>query len=128
MSGGSKYSTNLAGNTMKRFILLFILFQAILVSAQTYDDRSSILEIGYGVAVPFGKFESSDISDSASGYATAGTNLNVMFSYLLNKSIGISAMISSAVNRLFTTGIKERYESYADKIEGDVSDISFEKW
>jgi len=72
----------------KRFVLLFILVSGSLCYSQTYNERPAVLEIGYGVSVPFGKFESVDLNDSASGYATAGTTLNVMFTYLVNKNLG----------------------------------------
>lgn len=113
---------------MKRYGAIFIFLISLGASAQTYDDKSAILEIGYGVAIPFGKYEDVDVSDSASGYATSGSNLMVMFTYMLNKHVGASAMISSSVNRLNTTGVKERFEVYADRIPGDVSDMQLAKW
>ena len=112
----------------KRFTVVFILAASTCGYAQTYNERSAILEIGYGVAVPFGKFESTEVSDSASGYATAGTNLNVLFTYLLNKNVGVSAMITSSSNRLNTSGVKNKFQYYADDIEGVVSDLHFKKW
>ena len=113
---------------MKRIALLFILFLGSRCYSQTYNERSAVLEVGYGVAVPFGKFESTDVMDSASGYATSGTNLNVMFSYLVNKHVGVAAMISSSVNRLNEGGIKSKFQNYAEGIEGVVSDMHFSKW
>jgi|GEM_PF-6381977 len=118
----------LASGNMKRLVIIFLLITGKPGFAQTYNVRQSVLEIGYGVAVPFGKYESTDVTDSASGYATAGTNLNVMFSYLVGKNLGVSAMISSSVSKLSSNGIKDRYETYADRIEGDVSDIHYAKW
>lgn len=114
----------------KRLVLLFILISVRLCYAQTYNERQSVLEIGYGVSVPFGKFESTDVTDSASGYATAGTSLNVMFTYLVNKNIGIAAMINSTANRLYTEGIRSKYNRYLDEnIPGAViSDMHLEKW
>lgn len=114
---------------MKRLIPVFILLAVKPCYSQTHNERSSVLEIGYGAAVPFGKFESTDINDSASGYATAGTNLNVMFSYLFSKNFAAAAMISSSVNRLNTSGVKNRFQTYADNnTDGVVSDMLFEKW
>lgn len=114
----------------KRLVLLFILVSGRLCYSQTYNERPAVLEIGYGVAVPFGKFELADVKDSASGYATAGTCLNVMFTYLVNKYLGVAAMINSTANRLFTEGVKNRFNQYLKKnIPGAViSDIHLEKW
>lgn len=125
---GKQEVITLAGRIMKRLLVLFILVYNTPCFSQTYNERSAVLEIGYGVAVPFGKFESTSVTDSASGYATAGTNLNVMFSYLVGKNFGVAAMISSSANRLNTEGIKNKFETYADKIEGNVSDLHYEKW
>ena len=114
----------------KRLVFVFILFSAGVGYSQTYNERPAVLEIGYGVSVPFGKFEATDVNDSASGYATAGTCLNVMFTYLINKNLGVAAMIKSTANRLYTEGVKGRYDRYLDEnIPGAViSDIHFEKW
>jgi opacity protein-like surface antigen len=114
----------------KRLVILFILVSGSLCYSQTYIDRPALLEIGYGVSVPFGKFESTDVNDSASGYATAGTCLNVMFTYFVNKNLGVAAMINSTVNRLFTEGVKNKFDQYLDEnIPGAViSDIHLEKW
>src|SRR5689334_5808021 len=108
---------------MKRIIPFFICLAALTSEAQTYNERSAILEIGYGVAVPFGKFEAATVSDSASGYATGGTNLNVMFTYMVGKKAGVSAMISSSVNRLSEGGEKGKFQAYADRFGGIVSDM-----
>ncbi len=115
---------------MKRYLLIFILLAARNCIAQTYNERTAMLEIGYGVSAPFGKFVATDVNDSASGYATAGTNLNVMFTYMVNKTVGISAMISSIANRLNTEGVKNKFKKYIDEnIPGAIiSDIHFEKW
>jgi hypothetical protein len=114
---------------MKRLYLLFLLLMSLHSFSQTYNDRVALLEIGYGVAVPFGKFESIDVSDSASGYATAGTNLNVIFTYMINKKIGVSAMISSSVNKLNETGVKNKFNVFAERIGGAfVSDMQLAKW
>jgi hypothetical protein len=113
---------------MKRLLAIFILITGGPCFSQTHNVRDALLEIGYGVSVPFGKFENAVVTDSASGYATAGTNLNVFFTYLVNKKLGVAAMVSSSVNRLFTTGVKNRYQTYADKIEGVVSDMHLGKW
>ncbi|MCX6275903.1 MAG: outer membrane beta-barrel protein [Bacteroidetes bacterium] len=115
----------------KRLVLLFILVSCRLCYSQTYNERPAVLEIGYGVSVPFGKFESTDVNDSASGYATAGTCLNVMFTYLVNKNFGVAAMINSTANRLYTEGVKNRFNSYIKENIGDdavISDIHLEKW
>ena len=114
---------------MKRLLVFFLLTVSLECTSQTYNERAALLEIGYGVAVPFGKFESIDVNDSASGYATSGTNLNVMFTYMVNKKIGISAMISSSVNKLNETGVKNKFNVLAERI-GDafVSDIQLAKW
>lgn len=114
---------------MKRLLLIFLLLLSEQCISQTYNERSALLEIGYGVAIPFGKFESIDVNDSASGYATSGTNLNVIFTYMVSKKIGVSAMISSSVNKLNETGIKNKFNVYAERI-GDafVSDIQLAKW
>ena len=98
--------------------------------SQTYNQRVALLEIGYGVAIPFGMFESSDINDSASGYASSGTNLNVIFTYLVGKKVGVSAMISSSVNKLNEVGIKNKFNVYAKRIHNEavVSDIQLAKW
>lgn len=115
---------------MKRLAFVFIVFASKVCYSQTYNERAVVLEIGYGVSVPFGKFESTDVTDSASGYATAGTNLNVMFSYLVNKNAGVAAMISSSANRLNTEGMKNKFNRYIDENIGSavISDIHFEKW
>jgi len=114
---------------MKRLTLFFLLTTSIQCLSQTHNERAALLEIGYGVAVPFGKFEQSDVNDSASGYATSGTNLNVTFTYMVSKKIGVSAMISSSVNKLNEGGVKEKFNVYAERI-GDavVSDMQFAKW
>jgi len=126
---GKQEVITLAPTIMKRVILVFILLAGQQCFSQTYNERNAVLEIGYGVAVPFGKFESTDLTDSASGYATSGTNLSVMFTYLVNKNVGVAAMISSSANRLNTTGVKDRFNLYAmNNNVGIVSDISFEKW
>lgn len=110
------------------FVFLFAL--SGICNAQTSLERPASLAIGYGVAVPFGKFESTDVNDSASGYSTAGTCLNVSFVYLLNNNIGVAAMINSTANRLNTEGVKNKFRQYLDEhIPGAViSDIRFEKW
>jgi hypothetical protein len=115
---------------MKRLLIFFLLTQSFQVMSQTYNERSALLEIGYGVAIPFGKFEASDVNDSASGYATSGTNLNVIFTYMVNKKIGVSAMISSSVNKLNEGGVKNKFNEYAGRISNDavVSDIQLAKW
>jgi len=114
---------------MKRFILLFLLTASLQCISQTHNERAALLEIGYGVAIPLGAFEKSDVKDSASGYATSGTNLNVIFTYMVSKKIGVSAMISSSVNKLNEGGVKEKFNIYAKRI-GDafVSDIQYAKW
>src|SRR6188768_3914477 len=114
---------------MKRLLLFFLLLNSLQCLSQTYNERAALLEIGYGVAIPFGKFEASDVNDSASGYATSGTNLNVLFTYMVSKKIGVSAMISSSVNKLNEGGIKSKFNVYAERI-GDavVSDMQFAKW
>jgi hypothetical protein len=113
---------------MNRLIFFFLLAGSSACFSQTHSDRSAILEIGYGVAAPFGKFESIDVNDSASGFATAGTNLNVLFTYLVNKRVGIAAMISSSVNRLNESGTKNKFQVFADRIPGTVSDMQLAKW
>lgn len=115
---------------MKRLLLVFLLSTSLQSIAQTYNERSALLEIGYGVAIPFGKFESIDVTDSASGYATSGTNLNVLFTYMVNKKIGISAMISSSVNRLNESGVKSKFNIYAKNFGAEcfISDIQMAKW
>jgi len=114
---------------MKRLFSVFLLLMSLHGFSQTYNDRAALLEIGYGVAVPFGKFESIDVNDSASGYATSGTNLNVLFTYMLNKKIGVSAMISSSVNKLNETGVENKFNVFAERL-GDafVSDMQLAKW
>ena len=114
---------------MKRLLFIFLLLLTIQCFSQTYNERAALLEIGYGVAVPFGKFEASDVKDSASGYATSGTNLNVIFTYMVGKKIGVSAMLSSSVNKLDEAGVKNRFNLLAERLGGEfVSDIQMAKW
>ena len=118
-----------AMHTMKRLLFIFLLLPSLECLSQTYNDRAALLEIGYGVAVPFGKFELSDVHDSSSGYATSGTNLNVIFTYMVGKKMGVSAMLSSSVNKLNETGVKNRFDLLAERLGGEfVSDIQMAKW
>jgi hypothetical protein len=113
---------------MKRLFSIFLLLTGLQCFSQTYNDRAALLEIGYGVAVPFGKFEAIDVNDSASGYATSGTNLNVLFTYMVSSKLGVSAMISSSVNKLNETGVKNKFNVLADRIDAVVSDMQLAKW
>lgn len=114
---------------MKKIRLLFLLlvpfFPAI---AQHYDDKTTVVSVNYGIAVPLGKFASTDAGDSLSGFAIGGTNLNAYASYRVSENIAITGMISASSNRINESAYKQIYKPALDTLDGAISDFQSKKW
>jgi len=108
---------------MKKIIYLLALFTFATnnISAQP----KGYVAISGGIAVPMGKFGSTDMSDLESGYAKLGANFNLSCAYRLGENFGITAMINGRENPIDEDAMLRQLHSQIDYTAGNLSTTNF---
>lgn len=82
---------------MKKQIIYLLCFP--LLSIYSYSqEKESYLDLSFGPSFPIGKYASKNLSDSKSGFAKTGQQVNVSYTYMLNKRFGLSASLYAQRN------------------------------
>lgn len=90
------------------FLLLVVSAITLFSGLQTATAQNNIMaSVSVGVNVPAGDYAKTDFSDSTSGFAKTGVNLNLFFAYKFNKFIGLGAMVTGGVNSIDQQKIRD---------------------
>ena len=85
-----------------RLVLLAAFLSTFSLSLKAQKKGSLELSISGGLAVPLGKFSSTDQNDPKAGFANTGYGITINYSYFINSVASIEAMVlgnSNPINR-----------------------------
>lgn len=110
--------------------LLCFLAMAILPATQSFSQNTLIkntLTISAGPSFAVGNFSSTDPSNPLSGFAKAGQNVNLSYTYQLNRHFGIVGMIYGERNCLNTQALAAEYGKSVD-VPTNPTDERYQNW
>lgn len=100
--------------------LLFLLL-VCFGTANAQHDVGGFFHVTAGVSLPSGDFQSTNIDDPASGYATTGLTINALFGHKIYKQFGAFAMLSFTAHgtnfKAIEDGLNKQASAYTWKAQ-----------
>jgi len=91
--------------------LFFLAITLITVNAQAQQHKSH-LEIAIGPSFPVRHFAQDNINSSSSGFAKTGQSVNISYSRLLGKRLGVAASLRGQRNPLNIHSMEEEFSKF----------------
>ena len=87
---------------------LFILMAVVFISVTSVRAQDKgYLAVSLGPAIPTGDFASTNMDNRAAGYAKVGANVDITFTYKIDKYFGVVAMLRGQAHKMDAQALAE---------------------